>query len=81
VKATFAGVPPLIVIAALVPVINVLELSVAVRVHGDVPELIVSPLKVATPATAATGVVPVSAQAEVIAMLSVALGAPVTTFP
>jgi hypothetical protein len=61
-------------------VVNVWVLSVAVRVQ-EPSEVIVSALKVATPATAATEVVPPSVHVEVIATTSAAFVPVVATLP
>jgi CMP-2-keto-3-deoxyoctulosonic acid synthetase len=65
----------------LAPVVNARLESVAVNVQGDIPAVKTTALKVATPAAATSLVVPVRVQADVMAMVSVALTPPVITLP
>jgi len=70
VKPTLARAAWVTATAELVPVVRFSEVSVAKRVH-EVPVLMVTAVKVATPATAAIEVVPPIAHADVMAMVSV----------
>src|ERR1700679_2341499 len=75
VKTTLAAAPEELVIAAEVTGVSAPSVAVMVQL---VPLVSVTPEKVATPATAATVVVPVRPQVEVITTLSVL---PVTMLP